>query len=59
MKLQLKNKIISKEMLRENVYTLLKREKKLDLMNVLDEGIYKAASIEDALNVVARYIDIC
>lgn len=58
MKLQLKGKIITKSMLREEVYKLLKTERKMELMNMIDTEIFIAKNEEEALNAVSKYMEI-
>ena len=59
MKLYLKGKVITKELLLREVYACLKKERRIDLLNKIEEGIYRAKSEEDAVNFLAEYFDIC
>ncbi len=58
MVLYLKGKIISKKMLREEVWNSLKKERKTELMPSLEEGIYNSSNEEEALNFISRYFDV-
>lgn len=58
MVLYLKGKYITKSLLKQEVYTLLKQEKRLDLMSLIEEKIYLAKNEEAALSEVSNFIDI-